>query len=120
MSKPSPLVDFRLALTVSYNPNDTDPAALQSNLAGLVDYAVETGQLTGDTAAEVEDYKCQVERADALRELDPSDVEAFLSDQVESGALSIESLISTMVRFGFEDPAKFAGEMAERMGFGRE
>lgn len=51
----------KLVFEVDFDPNDTPEEILHGNMRNIAEYAVETGMLTGNESAEVEDYSITVE-----------------------------------------------------------
>ena len=54
------MITLQLNLTVCYAPNGVSEDELKSMLRSVVDFATSRGLLTGDTPAEVEEYKASV------------------------------------------------------------
>lgn len=49
-------ITLTLTLTVTYNPNGVDLNTLKQNLIDVADHAASQGLLTGESAAEVDEY----------------------------------------------------------------
>lgn len=105
-----------LAFSISYELNGTAPELLTRMLHSAVDSMMQEGGITGHTEATVEEHSYEVIALTAAEEaLDEDAIAAFITEQVESGQLRIEALISTMARLALKHPAEVRKEFAERM-----
>lgn len=106
-------ITISTALSVTYKAREDAVEPLCEQLDHMVKRAAEDGYFTGEAVAEVVDYRYDVRQ---LREIDHDQLVAWLTEQVESGALPIEDLVSKIATYGAMDPAEFFEEMRERMG----
>lgn len=108
-------VRFTLDAVIDLNGEDEEYIGQRMNSAFA--RAIADGALTGDTGATVDVYTAQTTtltpKAAALSE---DDLAAWLSHQIESGAMPLEGLARLMARYALTDPADMREEFVERMG----
>jgi len=107
-------VKVRLVLDVTYAPNGVLAQALVDRLQNVVELAVGEGLLTGDTAAEVDEYS--VLAAIVPEGVSEDGVADFMRQRIESGDLSAEDIPVRLARYGLMESESFVAEMRERMG----
>ena len=99
-------------LTVGYNANGCSPQQLTDLLGQLVQRAAGDGDLTGDTPAEVTDYRWETQQHEVVAH---DAIRDWLTSRVESGGLNIEQLIAMVIDCGAMSASSFYETMRERM-----
>lgn len=111
-------VKLRLTFEVEYAPHGVSVDTLRESLLQMCNHAITNGMITGDTEAEVENYKMTaVEVDDGLSE---EEVASFMLRRIENGDLDLEDISVRLARFGLMEAPAFIAEMRERMEMAKE
>lgn len=113
LAHPAPDVKVRLTLDVAYILNGEVAGDLVARLYLMCERALGNGLLTGDTAAEVEEYAIDVSLP--REPLSEDEIADFLRQRIEDGNLAAEDIPVRLARYGLMAPDAFAAEMRERM-----
>lgn len=103
----------RLQLDVSYKLNGVALEDMVVRLQRAAERAIGEGLLTGETAAEADEYSMDVVVVPAP--LCEDELSAFMHERMESGEIGLGEIASRLVRYGLMDPVNFVEEMRERM-----
>lgn len=104
---------LRLTLDVSYVLNGVSVEDMQAGLSRLVEHAISNGMLTGDSAAEVDEYAAEVvEQPEPLSE---DSLARWMTRRIEDGELALEDIPVRLARYGLMEAPAFVAEMRERM-----
>jgi hypothetical protein len=106
-------VRLRLTLDVTYTLNGNSVADMQDRLRQAVEHAIGNGMLTGDSAAEVDEYSAEVvEQPEPLSE---DSLANWMTRRIEAGELALEEIPVRLARYGLMEAPAFVAEMRERM-----
>lgn len=109
----SRVVRMRLTLDVTYSLNGEAPEDMGHRLKNAAESAIQNGILTGDSAAEVEEYSMDVMETE--EPLSEEEVTAFMRQRIEDGQLPPEDIAVRLARYGLMEAPAFVSEMLERM-----
>ena len=102
---------LHLDLTVDYTLNGVSTQRLQERVRTLINNAIQEGMLTGETEAEVDEW-----RMDTV--INPThqhdDIRSHLQGRLESGNLPAENLAEKLAEYGLMPVSDFLDEMQER------
>ncbi|WP_265304482.1 hypothetical protein [Verminephrobacter eiseniae] len=110
---PAETVRVRLTFDITYSLNGERATEMVDRLRNMCERAIGEGMLTGESAAEVDEYAM-----DAVVLPEPLSEDAltdFLRQRVENGDLALDDLPLRLARYGLMEPAAFVDEMRERM-----
>lgn len=107
------VVNARLTLDVAYILNGEVAGDLVARLYMMCERAIGNGLLTGDTAAEVEEYALDVSLP--REPLSEGEIAAFMRQRIEDGDLDAEDIPVRLARYGLMASDAFVAEMRERM-----
>ncbi|EMQ8858225.1 hypothetical protein MML34_000462 [Pseudomonas aeruginosa] len=107
------VVNARLTLDVAYILNGEVAGDLVARLYMMCERAIGNGLLTGDTAAEVEEYALDVSLP--REPLSEGEIAAFMRQRIEDGNLAAEDIPVRLARYGLMASDAFVAEMRERM-----
>lgn len=107
------IVQVRLTLDVAYCLNGEAMAVMVSHLQQVFVYAIGNGMLTGNTSAEVEDYRIDV--SIPTPPLSEDEIAQYMRQRIEDGSLLAEDVPTRLARYGLMKPDDFVSEMRERM-----
>ncbi|EOU0039433.1 hypothetical protein ACKVFM_002734 [Escherichia coli] len=107
------IVQVRLTLDVAYCLNGEAMAEMVSHLQQVCVYAIGNGMLTGNTSAEVEDYRIDV--SIPTPPLSEDEIAQYIRQRIEDGSLLAEDVPTRLARYGLMKPDDFVSEMRERM-----
>ena len=106
-----------LDFSISYELDGERPEVLNAMLESAAQHLPSNGLITGGTQAVISEHVIKVlPMSEAAANLEDEQVATFLLDQIESGSLKLEVLVSQMVRLALTHPAEARAEFAERMG----
>lgn len=110
-------VNARLTLDVTYLLNGEAESGILARLRSMCEYAIDEGLLTGETAAEVDEWSIDVSEQPSAADHDALETEiaAFMRQRIEDGDLDAEDIPVRLARYGLMAPEAFADEMRERM-----
>lgn len=112
------VVRLRLTLDVSYALRGESAEDMDARLTKAVDYAIQNGMLTGDSAAEVDEYSMDV--TETVEPLTEEEVTAFMRQRIEDGQLLAEDVAVRLARYGLMEAPAFVSEMRERMEMAKQ
>ncbi|MPM78716.1 hypothetical protein SDC9_125727 [bioreactor metagenome] len=112
------VVNARLTLDVAYILNGEVAGDLVARLYMMCERAIGNGLLTGDTAAEVEEYALDVSLP--REPLSEDEIAAFMRQRIEDGNLAAEDIPVRLARYGLMASDAFVAEMRERMDMADE
>ncbi|WP_341744655.1 hypothetical protein [Azonexus hydrophilus] len=103
----------RLTLEVEYALNGEMAEDMVSRLQRMCEHAIGNGMLTGESAAEVEEYSMEV----VVQEEPPSEDEVadLMLRRIEDGSIGVEDIPMRLARYGLMSPKAFVEEVQERM-----
>lgn len=104
---------LRLLLEVRYALKGTTTEDMATRLQRMAERAMAEGQLTGETAAEIDG--CTFDVAVVPPFPTETELSVFMRERIESRALALEDIPVHLARYGLMDPVNFVGEMTERM-----
>jgi hypothetical protein len=107
------VVKVRLTLNVAYILNGEPSAEMAARLRRMCEHAIGNGMLTGETAAEVDEYAIDVSIPPAP--LSEPEIADFMRQRIEGGNLSAEDMPVRLARYGLMEADHFISEMRERM-----
>lgn len=107
-----PHAQVRLTLDVTYALNGEDQNEMTARLQRQAEYAIGNGLLTGDTAAEVDEYSMTTVIVSAA----PSEeaVTDHLMAQLTSGSLQLKDVPATLAHYGFMEVPAFIEELQKQ------
>lgn len=109
----SDIVPLRLTLSVAYVLNGESAEEMAARLRRMCEHAIGHGMLTGDSAAEVDQYAIEVCVPPAP--LSEDAIAAFMRQRIEDGNLHAEDIPTRLARYGLMPSDAFISEMRERM-----
>jgi len=107
-------VNARLTLDVTYLLNGEAAREMLARLQRMCERAIGEGLLTGETAAEVDQYK--ISTGIMPEPLSEDELLTYMEGRIADGDLSLEDILHRLVRYGLMEPHAFVAEMRERMG----
>ena len=113
----NPVQAFQVVVDVTYEGvADENLQPLEIGLSRNLDRFVGSGGLTPDGIEQVRTYQTEViTLSPAAAALTEDEIATWLSLQIESGAMGLESLTTLMARYALANPADMRNELAERM-----
>ncbi|WP_257984094.1 hypothetical protein [Ralstonia mannitolilytica] len=109
----SEIVSVRLTLNVAYLLNGEPAQDMITRLQRMCEHAIGHGMLTGDSAAEVDEYTIHVSVPPAP--LPEDAIAGFMRQRIEDGNLDAEDIPTRLARYGLMAPDDFIAEMRERL-----
>lgn len=112
------LARLRLTLDVTYALRGESLEDMAARLKKAAEYAIQNGMLTGDSAAEVDEYSMDVVQTE--EPLTEKEVTAFMRQRIEDGQLLPEDIAVRLAQYGLMEAPAFVAEMRERMATAKE
>ena len=106
-------VKVRMTLDVTYALNGENAVEMISRLRKMCERAIGEGMLTGETAAEVEEYS--MDAVIPPEPLSEEQLSAFMLKRIENGQIHLEDIPGRLARYGLMERNAFIDEMRERM-----
>lgn len=106
-------VRLRLTLDVCYALNGEPIQDMVTRLTNAAERAVGDGMLTGESAAEVDEYSLAV--TEVPEPPGEEELAGFMLQRIEDGELGVEDIPLRLARYGLMENHAFVAEMRERM-----
>ena len=106
-------VKVRMTLDVTYALNGENAVEMISRLRKMCERAIGEGMLTGETAAEVEEYS--MDAVIPPEPLSEEQLSAFMLKRIENGQIHLGDIPVRLARYGLMERNAFMDEMRERM-----
>lgn len=108
-------INFTLSVTIDANGESHEE--LRRHIEKSLQYAIDTGALTGHSMATVDEHSFQTKLiGPEAAALDEDEIASWLSIQIEDGHMRLEDLSKLMARYALSEPGDMRMELAERMG----
>jgi hypothetical protein len=105
------MTTFTIEIKADINLSGEAADTIKHRMEAMLSQAIAEGLFTGDTRAEVSEYRAEVAEQPPCAE---DEITRFLQGQMEDGLLDAASMPQRLARYGLMMPSDFVAEMQER------